>query len=380
MESCSTPRSTSSASVSTSTGPRRARELAQGIRADLGFLDDARRAFLPLPFDERRAHLEPPFPVGVVAEGLAGLEGRRIGIAATGGSGALASLVGVARAFEELEVAPAVISACSGSALFAFPLAAGLSAREVAEFTEELAPEDLIDPDWRKVVSAPLRRGAGFAGVLRGDAIERTYRRLLGDRTLGELDIPAYAPIWNVDDNTVDFLGPRTHPDLAVARAVRMAVALPLFFDPVRFDGAYRCDGGIVDIFPVRPLLDLEPRCDTIVAVNGFYPRAFDGEDASGWMDRPLSILTAAGQLRTCQQQQLAREHLAALEAATEVLMIEPVAYERVRGVGFYREFLSTADWPEFMRAGRAATRQALEECSKHHVAAARRRDRTRSA
>ena len=54
---------------------------------------------------------------------------------ATGGSGALASVVGAARALEEAGIRPAVISLCSGSALFGFPIAAGIPADEVAAFT-----------------------------------------------------------------------------------------------------------------------------------------------------------------------------------------------------------------------------------------------------
>ena len=40
--------------------------------------------------------------------------------------------------------------------------------------------------------------------------------------------------------------------------------------------------------------------------------------------------------------------------------MIEPVSYETVRGVGFYRQFLSTRDSADFMRAGRVEARHAL--------------------
>jgi hypothetical protein len=40
--------------------------------------------------------------------------------------------------------------------------------------------------------------------------------------------------------------------------------------------------------------------------------------------------------------------------------MIEPVPYEKVRGVGFYRQFLNPSEWPDFMRWGRAETRRAL--------------------
>ena len=160
----------------------------------------------------------------------------------------MASLVGAARAFEEAGLRPAVISLCSGSALFGFPLAAGLSAEEVAAFTVDL-PQDYIDVDWLQLLRLAPTLGRGFGGILRGDAIEEAYRRLLGDMTLGDLPIPAYTPIWNVEQNRVEFLGPRTHPDLPVARAVHMAIALPLFIQPVELGGFHWCDGGIVDIF-----------------------------------------------------------------------------------------------------------------------------------
>ncbi len=41
-------------------------------------------------------------------------------------------------------------------------------------------------------------------------------------------------------------------------------------------------------------------------------------------------------------------------------MMIGPVSYETVRGVGFYRQFLSTRGWAEFMRAGRIEARRVL--------------------
>jgi NTE family protein len=337
----------------------RARELAEGIREDKGLLDDMRRALVRLPF-ERRAPVElHPFPE--FEPFRAGrLRGRRVALVSTGGSGAMASVVGVARALEEAGSPPAVISVCSGSALFGFPLGAGFPAEKVAEFTLGLQPEDYVDPEWWKLLTLPLTAAQGFAGVIKGWRIEKAYRRLLGDMTLGDLPIPTYAPIWNIEENRLEYLGPRTHPDMPVARAVHMAVALPLFISPVPLDGGYWCDGGIVDIFPVRPVLDLEGGCDVAVAVNGFYPPGFVGEDAIGWQDRRWSILYVASQVRTCQQEELARVNLNRLRQEAEVHMVEPVAYEKVRGVGFYRQFLNTSEWADFMRSGRDAARAEL--------------------
>ena len=144
-------------------------------------------------------------------------------------------------------------------------------------------------------------------------------------------------------------------------RSARSAhgIALPLFIEPVELDGYHWCDGGIVDIFPVHPLLDIEQPCDVTLAINGFYPPDFQGEDARGWEYRRASILYVASQVRTCQQIELARENLARLRAASKVLMIEPVSYQKVQGVGFYRQFLSTREWPGFdaSRAYRGTSR-----------------------
>ena len=338
----------------------RARELVEGVREDAGLLQDARRAVIMLPFEQRPPVDLGPFPPRQPLR-LSGLEDSRVALVATGGSGALASVVGAARALEEAGVRPAVISLCSGSALFGFPIAAGISAEKVAAFTIGLTPDDYVDVDWRQLASLLPKRAQGFAGLVRGERIEAAYYGLLGDMTLAEMPIPAYAPIWNIEKNELEYIGPRTHPDMPVARAVRMAVALPLFIDPVALDGGYWCDGGIVDIFPVRPVLDIEEPCDVTLAINGFYPPRFAGEDASGWRERRGSILYLAGQVRSCQQLELARTNLARLERATETIMIEPVPYEKVRGVGFYRQFLNTSEWGSFMRAGRLEARRALQ-------------------
>jgi NTE family protein len=337
----------------------RMREVADGIRADAGFVARVRKGLVPFPLDQRPRAVD-PFPAHEALD-VGALADRAVGLIATGGSGALASLIGVGRAAEEAGITPSVLSVCSGSALFGFPLAAGVPAADVATFTTGLRPGDYLDPDWKAVLMLLPRAARGFAGLLKGEAVEATYRSLLGDLTLGELAIPCYAPIWNVEENRLEYLGPRTRPDMTVARAVRMAIALPLFIDPVELAGSSWCDGGIVDIFPVHPVLDIEDRPDVVLAVNGFYPPGFAGEEAPrDWRRRPFSILQVASQVRTCQQIQLARENLRRLRDECEVVLLEPVPYQEVRGIGFYERFLSTDDWPGFMVAGREHARHAL--------------------
>jgi len=335
------------------------RDMVDSLRDDAVFLNTIRRALLLLPTESTIPDDVHPFPP-MRRRSLTAFQGRRVALVATGGSGALAAVTGVWRAFEEAGIRPSVVSVCSGSSLFGFPLAAGIPAAEVAEFTLSMTPDDYVDINWKDLRRALLRGGAGFAGFIRGERIEEAYRRLVGDMTLGELAVPCYAPVWNVEDNRLEYIGPRTHPDLSIARAIRVAISIPLFLDPVRIGEGNWCDGGIVDIFPVKPVLEIEEGCDVALAVNCFYPPEFAGENAEGWREAPASILRVASQVRTCQQVELARENLSRLREACEVLLIDPVPYSVVRGSGFYKQFLDRRDWPDFMRWGHRDAARAL--------------------
>jgi len=334
-------------------------EVGAGLVDDARFLNAVRRSLLPLPFESNLPADRTPFGPDEPFD-LTGLEGRRVGLVASGGSGALASVVGAWRAFEEGGIVPHSVAVCSGSAVFGFPLAAGIPAAEVAEFVLGMRPSDYVDVEWGRIGGAALRAGRGFGGIMRGERFEAAYRQLLGDMTLAELKVPCYAPIWNVEHNCVEYMGPETYPELPVVRAIHAAIAIPLFFDPVLIRGGHWCDGGIVDVFPVKPVLDIEGGVDVAVAINGFYPPGFEGDDATGWRERSGSLFHVASQVRMSQQIELARENLARLQRETKVRMIEPVPYSVVRGVGFYRQFLDRSDWPEFMRSGRKQTRIAL--------------------
>jgi NTE family protein len=337
----------------------RAGDIALAARQDARFLRALRRGMLPLPIDRRPV----PGRVFEPAQGAAPprLAGR-VGVVATGGSGAMACLVGVAKALEDSGTPVSVDSVCSGSALFGFPLGAGMAPDEVAELTASVRAADYIDVGWREMAALVPTLARGWNGILRGDKLEAFYRSHLGDLTLRQLRTPTYAPIWNVEHNRLAFVGPRTYPDMPVAHAIRMAVSMPLLMQPVVLDELSWCDGGIVDIFPVRPVLDIEPPVDVAVAVNAFYPTEFQGDDMTGWGDRLFSIVSAAAQVRTCQHVELAREHLARLRRSVRTLLVEPVPYRKVAGTGFYGQFLDNSEWPEFMRAGRSAMLDVLRQ------------------
>ena len=328
---------------------------------DLRFLARARRGLLPLPVD-RPASGQDPFPAEH-PRALPGLAGRRVALVATGGSGALASLVGVVEVLREAGITPVAYGVCSGSALFGIPLAAGLPPREVARATLALRPADYLDPDWTGLAAAPLRAGRGWAGLVRGEALERTYHRLLGDRTLGDLPTPVWFPMWNIEANRLEYVGSATHPDLPAARAVHMAVCLPLAFQPVRFQDGWWLDGGIVEILPARPLVGTD-LCDVAVVVNGFYAEGFEPDHEPRWRESPLSILHVASQTRLMGHIELTRRTIADLAERLPVVELAPVEYSRVHGAGLYGEFLDNTGWADHMAAGYRSAAATLADWS----------------
>ena len=332
-----------------------ARDVVGGMREDAAFVGRVRRALLRMPFEPEPAFPADVFPV-VEPFRVPALEGNEIAIVASGGSGATASLVGVQRAFEEAGVAPAAISACSGAVLFASLWACGLEAAAVARFWLTLPQDGYLDPGWRNLLRAGAAAFRGWGGLLSGDALERSFRAVVGDRRLGETRIPFSAVVWNIDLNRVEYIGTRFTPDLPVAVAARVGISIPIFVEPVRIGSHLYGDGGVVDIFPVRPVLDEQP--DLVVGLNCYLPEGFAGEDLSGWRDRTFAILRASEQLRWSGMLALAREQ--ARLAGERLLLLHPVPYAEVRGARFYETFLDRARWPSYMLAGRAAAREAL--------------------
>jgi NTE family protein len=340
--------------------PVRAGMLWDALRSDAGFLRQVRAGLLPLPTDGQPEYVS-PFPPAISRDATA-LEGARVAVVCSGGSGAMASAVGVARALEEAGVQPVAYGVCSGSALFGIPLAAGMTADEVARATLTLRPGEYLDPDWRGLLAAPARLLRGWSGLIRADKLERVFEGILGDITLGELPTPVWLPVWNIEENYLQYIGSATHPDLPAARAVRMAVALPLAIQPNPLDGGHWMDGGIVDIFPVRPLIEHDV-CDVAILINGFYPPGLVGDSEVDWRESTFSIVHVANQTRTMQHLELARRSLAELHRAVpHVIELNPVPYDRVQGAGLYGQFLDNRDWGEFMGDGYRAARRALDK------------------
>ena len=167
------------------------------LDADRSFLRAAKLLVSPEEPPDVNGDIFPTFaPLNVPA-----LAGKRVGIVATGGGGAMVCAVGVARALEEAGLEIGGISTCSGSAMALAPLSAGLDAEQTAAFLLGFRQSEYIDPDWRQLLKLPFALGRGFTGLLNTEAIGQLYEKRLGHAPVGTLPIPFYANIWDMDRN-----------------------------------------------------------------------------------------------------------------------------------------------------------------------------------
>jgi NTE family protein len=329
---------------------------ARGLSDNVAFLRTARGALLPLPLVDRPRRIDTNVFPPLAVHPIPALRGKRIGVVGSGGSGACVALVGVARAFEEAGIRPAAISACSGSALWGAMWAAGMSAKEMTEFSLCWRPQDYLDIGWRRMPALAVSALKGFTGIAKADALERLFDRRLWRMTAGETDVPFHTIVYNLDQGRVEYFGSADTPDLMLGELVRIAVALPLLVEAVRIEGDFYVDGGVVDAFPAEPVIDAD--VDHVFGLNVLLPPGLEGEDISGWDERRTGVVAASRQLGRACHLELARRSRRRL--GDRLTLIEPVPLDEVTGLGFYDLFLDRSRWPDLIRRGYDAATAAL--------------------
>jgi len=339
--------------------------------ADLGFLRRARQATLPLPLIDHPRPVDSGVFPRLQRHSVAALDGKRVAIITSGGSGGCVALIGVARAFEEAGIRPALISCCSGSVIWGAMWAAGLSAQEMADFSLSWRPEDYLDIQWARLPRFLLSALRDFSGLAKGEAIEQLFDSQTWSRPAGELHIPLSTIVYNMDLGEVEYFGTASTPELTVGQLVRIGIALPLFIESVTVRGHLYVDGGIIDLFPAEPVI-ADPCIDHVFGVNVMLPKRFQAENVTGWQTHRVGVLQASRQLQQGYHLELARRSQRLL--GDRLTLIDPIDYRLLRGISFYDLFIDRRRWPELIRQGYVAARQALEAFGVNDAGAGRRR------
>ena len=107
----------------------------------------------------------------------------------------------------------------------------------------------LLDLSWQK------------DGLVKGDKIIETLKKLIGDRDIEDLPIPFTAV-------AADFAAEKEiwMQKGSLFNAIRASISLPLFFTPVEYNGRRLIDGGVLNPVPIAPTFS--DHNDMTIAVN----------------------------------------------------------------------------------------------------------------
>jgi len=327
------------------------------VSADVEFLRHARRATLPIPLIDRPHPVDTDIFPHMRPHRVEALDGKRLAVITSGGSGGCVALIGAARAFEEAGIRPSVLSCCSGSVIWGAMWAAGLSSQQMVEFSLSWRPEDYLDIQWARLPRFLFSALRDFSGLAKGEAVERLFDSEVWSRPAGQLEFPLSTIVYNMDLGEVDYFGSARTPEVTVGQLVRIGIALPLFIESVPVRGHLYVDGGIIDLFPAEPVIS-DSSIDHAFGINFMLPPGFQAEDLTGWQTHRLGVLRASRQLQQGYHLELARR--SARQLGDRLTLIDPIDYRLLRGVSFYDLFIDHRHWPELIRQGYLATRRAL--------------------
>ncbi len=182
------------------------------------------------------------------------LGGIRVGLALGTGAALGHATIGVLKVLKREGVPVDVIAGTSMGSLIAGCYAAGYEPEEI----EQLAVR--IDKSWvyeNLFWDLTVLR----SGIFQGETLLRFIRTYLGSREFADMDIPFACVAADIETGEEVVL-----KSGRVAEAIRASCGLPIIFVPMKLNGRYLVDGGLVNPVPTRVLSDLG--ADIMLAVH----------------------------------------------------------------------------------------------------------------
>ena len=170
-----------------------------------------------------------------------------LGMVLSGGGARGLGHVGVFKALAEEGIEPQVLSGTSAGAIVAALYAAGYSADEILTF--------FVDKNPLRISKLSLVK----PGIFDTDKVVADFLEYFPEDSFAALKKPVFLAATDIVEARPEiFASGRLVP------AILASASTPLVFTPIEVDGHWYSDGGIINNFPVEPLLGL---CDAILGV-----------------------------------------------------------------------------------------------------------------
>ena len=174
---------------------------------------------------------------------------KTVGLVLSGGGARGFAHLGVIKALNEFGIKPDIISGASAGAMMGAFIAAGRTPDEVLEIAKKASFFNLSHLLFRK------------AGLFDMKAFEEIYLEHFPHNSFDKLPIPLNVATTDIVNCKSVYFSRGGN----LAKAIMASSSIPMLFEPVELDGYMLLDGGILNNFPVEPLIG---KCDKIIGVH----------------------------------------------------------------------------------------------------------------
>lgn len=172
----------------------------------------------------------------------------KLGLALSGGGVRGFAHIGALRALEDVGIKPDVIAGVSAGSIVATFYAAGMSADEIFDIFGNIDMSKFLQVDISK------------SGLLKLDKLRKFIAKSLPVENIEQLAMPTI-----IGATDIEYQHEKAFITGNIAERVVASCSIPLVFKPVKIDGTYYVDGGVLHNLPSYYL---RPLCNTVIGIN----------------------------------------------------------------------------------------------------------------
>jgi NTE family protein len=172
---------------------------------------------------------------------------KKVGIALSGGGARGIAHLGVLQALREFDIRPEIIAGSSAGGIVGGFYAAGYRPEEILDIVKHAELFNIFSLKFHQ-------------GIFSMKAFEKIYLKHIPHNSFEKLSMPLHITATDILRCETRYF---SSGELAVALMATSCV--PVAFQPVSYQGAELLDGGILNNFPIEPLVG---KCDSIIGVH----------------------------------------------------------------------------------------------------------------